>query len=151
VGAGDDGHEAYTAIMWSGILSRERDNPAEAEVVTKAEGNTLRTAMRGATTLPWSETPLRYEGNATEPGRPHLAQTAMAGLGRDGKPKRRSRRGRGPSAGARCRKAARRDLRGGAGVTRSPTATTSGVEFLDGVHYVAAAIAWSSFAGRKPG
>src|ERR1700733_5662712 len=28
-----------------------------------------------------------------------------------------------PSAGARCGKAARRDLRGGAGVTRSPTAT----------------------------
>ena len=62
MGAGDDGHEAYTAIMWSGILSRERDNPAEAEAVAKAEGNMLRTAMRGATTLPWSETPLRMKG-----------------------------------------------------------------------------------------
>ena len=60
--AGDDGCEAYTAIMWSGILSRERDNPAEAEAVDKAEGNMLRTVMRGATALPWSETPLRLNG-----------------------------------------------------------------------------------------
>ena len=57
--AGDGGCEAYTAIMWSGILSRERDNTAEAEAVDKAEGNMLRTVMRGATALPWSETPLR--------------------------------------------------------------------------------------------
>jgi hypothetical protein len=62
MGAGDDGHEAYTAIMWSEILSRERDNPAEAEAVAKGEGNMLRTAMPGATTLPWSETPLRMKG-----------------------------------------------------------------------------------------
>ena len=60
--AGDGGCEAYTAIMWSGILSRERDNSAEAEAVDKAEGNMLRTVMRGATTLPWSETPLRMKG-----------------------------------------------------------------------------------------
>ena len=60
--AGDGGCEAYTAIMWSGILSRERDNPAEAEAVDKAEGNMLRTVMRGATALPWSETPLRMKG-----------------------------------------------------------------------------------------
>ena len=93
--AGDDGCEAYTAIMWSGILSRERDNPAEAEAVDKVEGNMLRTVMRGATALPWSETPLRMKGTRPEPGRPHLAQTAMAGPGRDGKPRRRSRRGRG--------------------------------------------------------
>ena len=60
--AGDDGREAYTAIMWSGILSRERDNVAEAEAVDNVEGNTLRTDMRGATALPWSETPLRMKG-----------------------------------------------------------------------------------------
>jgi hypothetical protein len=60
--AGDDGREAYTAIMWSGILSRERDNLAEAEAVDKAEGNMFRTDMRGATALPWSETPLRMKG-----------------------------------------------------------------------------------------
>ena len=60
--AGDDGREAYTAIMWSGILSRERDNIAEAETVDNVEGNMLRTVMRGATALPWSETPLRMNG-----------------------------------------------------------------------------------------
>ena len=59
---GDGGREAYTAIMRSGILSRERDNLAEAEAVDKAEGNMLRTVMRGATALPWSETPLRMNG-----------------------------------------------------------------------------------------
>src|SRR5260370_17314081 len=48
--------------MWSGILSRERDNSGEAEAVDKAEGNMLRTVMRGATALPWSETPLRMKG-----------------------------------------------------------------------------------------
>jgi hypothetical protein len=62
VAAGDDGCEAYTAIMWSGILSRERFDDAEAEAVEKVEGNMLRTVMRGATTLPWSETPLRMNG-----------------------------------------------------------------------------------------
>jgi hypothetical protein len=67
VDAGDDGHEAYTAIMRSGLLSRERDNPAEAEAVAKAEGNMLRTVMRGATTLPWSETPLRMKGARRNP------------------------------------------------------------------------------------
>jgi hypothetical protein len=62
VGVGDDEHEAYTAIMRSGILSRERDEVAEAEAVTKAEGNMRRTGMRGVTALPWSETPLRMKG-----------------------------------------------------------------------------------------
>ena len=66
--AGDDGREAYTAIMWSGILSRERDNPAEAEAVDKVEGNMLRTVMRGATALPWSETPLRMNGTCRNLG-----------------------------------------------------------------------------------
>jgi len=66
--AGDDGCEAYTAIMWSGILSRERDNLAEAEAVDQAEGNMLRTVMRDATALPWSETPLRMKGTRWNPG-----------------------------------------------------------------------------------
>jgi hypothetical protein len=60
--AGDGGREAYAAIMWSGILSRERDNIAEAETVDNVEGNMLRTVMRGATALPWSETPLHVNG-----------------------------------------------------------------------------------------
>ena len=60
--AGDDGCEAYTAIMRSGILSREILNLAEAETVVTVEGNTLCTVMQGATALPRSETPLRMEG-----------------------------------------------------------------------------------------
>ena len=101
MGAGDDGHEAYTAIMWSGILSRERDNPAEAEVVTKAEGNMLRTAMRGATTLPWSETPLRMKGTRRNLGDlipPKLLWRGRAATG--------SRRGEAAVEEARSRTAA---------------------------------------------
>jgi hypothetical protein len=44
-----------------------------------------------------------------------------------------------PSAGARCGKAARRDLRGGAGVTRSPTATLAariGAWIMPGLRHV---------------
>ena len=59
---GDGGREAYTAIVWIGILSREKDNVAEAEAVDNVEGNTLRTVPRGATALPWSEIPLRMNG-----------------------------------------------------------------------------------------
>jgi hypothetical protein len=59
VDAGDGDCEAYTAIMRSGILSRERFNVAEAETLEIVEGNTLRTDMRA---LPWSETPLRMNG-----------------------------------------------------------------------------------------
>ena len=59
---GDDGCEAYTTIMWSGLLSRESHNAAEAEAVDNVEGNMLCTVTRGATTLPRSETPLRMDG-----------------------------------------------------------------------------------------
>jgi hypothetical protein len=59
---GDDHGEAYTAIVWSGLLSRERYKPAGAETVENVEGNMLRTVMRGATALPWSKTPLRPKG-----------------------------------------------------------------------------------------
>ena len=193
--AGDDGCEAYTAIMWSGILSREILNLAEAETVVTVEGNMLCTVMQGATALPRSETPLRMKGKrrnlgdlaSPKPLRRGRATTgsrggeAVAGRGEEsdgrivpGKPRtkpttnrwrrwwreggrpegrraathapgsvpdlacHRSREpaDRGcmgrqtpnldrvrPSAGARCGKAARRDLRGGAGATRSPTAT----------------------------
>ncbi len=68
MGAGDGGCEAYTAIMWSGILSREKLNLAEAETVVTVEGNMLRTVMRGATALPWSETPLRMNGTCRNLG-----------------------------------------------------------------------------------
>jgi hypothetical protein len=77
-GRRDDGCEAYTAIMRSGILSREKFNDAEAETFESVEGNTLCTAVQGVTALPWSETPLRMKGKPSELGRPHLAHTASA-------------------------------------------------------------------------
>ena len=59
---GDGGCEAYTAIVWGGLLSRVRHNLAEAEAVDTAEGNMCGAAMRGADALPWSKTPSRTKG-----------------------------------------------------------------------------------------
>jgi hypothetical protein len=36
---GDGGHEAYTAIVWGGILSLEKSKITEAETVSRVEGN----------------------------------------------------------------------------------------------------------------
>jgi hypothetical protein len=60
--AGDGGHEAYTAIVWGGLLSRETVNVTEAEAVHPAEGNMCGTAMRGADARSWSKTPSRTKG-----------------------------------------------------------------------------------------
>ena len=183
--------------MWSGILSREKFNLAEAEAVESVEGNMLCTVMQGVTALPRSETPLRMKGRRRNLGDLTSPVPASAVQGHDGKSRRRSRRGRGeesdgcivpmkprtklarvsggdgggkaadrregeqqhmpraqyrirhgteaasqriggvqtrdhvrPSIGARCGKAARRDLCGGAGVTRFPTATTAPAETM---------------------
>ena len=59
---GDGGHEAYTAIVRGGLLSRESIHIAEAEAVSSAEGNMCGAAMRGAVALPWSKTPSRTKG-----------------------------------------------------------------------------------------
>jgi hypothetical protein len=80
--------------MWSGILSREKFNLAEAEAVESVEGNMLCTAMQGVTALPWSETPLRMKGRCRNLGDLTSPIPALAVLGHDGKSIRRSRRGR---------------------------------------------------------
>jgi hypothetical protein len=59
---GNDYGEAYTAIVWGGLLSRESSNPAEAEAVSVAEGNMCGTVKRCAVALPRSETPSRTKG-----------------------------------------------------------------------------------------
>ena len=59
---GDGGHEAYTAIVWGGLLSREIDNLTEAETLYPVEGNMCGTAMRGADARSWSKTPSRTKG-----------------------------------------------------------------------------------------
>jgi hypothetical protein len=84
---GDDHGEAYTAIVWGGILSREREIAAEAETVRNVEGNIAGAAMRGAGALPWSETPSRTKGTRRNLGDLTLPLTAVAGPGRDGKSK----------------------------------------------------------------
>ena len=60
--AGDVGHEAYTAIMWGGILSRESSAVTEAEAVPSAEGNMSGAAMQGVDTPSWSKTSSRTKG-----------------------------------------------------------------------------------------
>ena len=60
--AGDGGHEAYTAIAWGGLLSREIHNVADAETVRNVEGDMCGAAMRGADGLPWSKIPSRTKG-----------------------------------------------------------------------------------------
>ena len=59
---GDGGHEAYTAIVWGGLLSREIHNIAEVEAVRNVEGEMCGAGMRGADALPWSKTPSRTKG-----------------------------------------------------------------------------------------
>jgi len=91
---GDDHGEAYTAIEWSGLLSRERYKFAGAETVENVEGNMLRTVMRGATALPWSKTPLRPKGPRRNLGDLMPPAVATAIPGRFGKARSRSRIGR---------------------------------------------------------
>jgi hypothetical protein len=86
--------EAYTAIEWSGLLSRERYKPAGAETVENVEGNMLRTIMRGATALPWSKTPLRSKGTRRNLGDLIPPAAALAVPGRFGKARSRSWIGR---------------------------------------------------------
>ena len=59
---GDDHREAYTAIAWGGLLSRERHNIVEAEAVDRAEGNMCGPVLRGTDAPPWSKTLSRAKG-----------------------------------------------------------------------------------------
>lgn len=88
---GDGGREAYTTIVWGGILSRESINLAEAEAVSSAEGNMCGTVMRGAVALPWSKTPSRIKGTRRNLGDLTSGRSAYAGPVRVGKVKSRSR------------------------------------------------------------
>ena len=65
---GDGGHEAYTVIVWGGILSRERKMIAEVEAVDVVEDNMSSAVMRGAVALPWSKTPSRTKGTGRNLG-----------------------------------------------------------------------------------
>ena len=88
---GNDHGEAYTAIVWGGLLSRESSNPSEAEAVSVAEGNMCGTVKRGAVALPWSETPSRTKGTRRNLGDPSSDQRRASRLVRIGKARSRSR------------------------------------------------------------
>ena len=78
---GDDGHEAYTAILWGVLLSRESSKFAEAEAVDSAEGNKggAVTARRRRSAV--VEDPITHERSPSEPGR---SRVRPGGLGRIG-------------------------------------------------------------------
>jgi hypothetical protein len=88
---GDDHCEAYTAIVWGELLSRER-RLAEAEAVEAAEGNMSVTAMRGRAAPPWSKTSSRTKGSCRNLRDLRFGPMARAVRVRVGKAMSRSRR-----------------------------------------------------------
>jgi len=88
---GDDHGEAYTAISWGGLLSREGSNVVEAEAFSVAEGNMCGAVRRGADALPRSKTPSRENGSRRNLGDPTSGQRRHAVLVRIGKARSRSR------------------------------------------------------------
>ena len=97
---GDDHREAYTAIVWGGLLSRERHNIAEAEAVDSAEGNMCGSAIARNRRSAVVEDPITPKGNASELGRPHLVRrgSCVGGLRRE--PYGARRRGTGEESDA---------------------------------------------------
>ena len=89
--AGNDGHEAYTAIVRGVGLSHESDNNAGAEAVGMAEGNMCGTAMRGADALPGSQATSRTKGSRRNLGDPAFDRDGVAAPARIGKARSRSR------------------------------------------------------------
>jgi len=88
---GDGGCEAYTAIVWGGLLSRESHKIAEAETVSNVEGKMCGPAMRGADALPWSKTPSRTKGSRRNLGDLTFDRWQYAPKVRIGKARSRSR------------------------------------------------------------
>lgn len=89
--AGNDGHEAYTAIVWGVGLSHVIDNNAGAEAVDMAEGNMCGTAMRGADALPGSKATSRTKGSRRKLGDPAFDRGETTASVRIGKARSRSR------------------------------------------------------------
>ena len=89
---GDDHSEAYTAIVWGGLLSRESSNIAEAEAFRVAEGNMCGAVTRGADALPRSKTPSRTKGPHRNLGDLTADRTSSCRPARVGKARSRSRR-----------------------------------------------------------
>ena len=92
---GDGGCEAYTAIVWGVLLSRESQIDAEGETVRNVEGNMCGPVMRGADALPWSKTTSRTKGSRRNLGDLVWPAVAAAIPGRGRKARSRSCRGTG--------------------------------------------------------
>ena len=88
---GDGGCEAYTAIVWGVLLSRESQIDAEAETVRNVEGDMCGPVMRGADALPWSKTTSRTKGSRRNLGDLMPDHRPRAVLVRIGKARSRSR------------------------------------------------------------
>jgi hypothetical protein len=95
---GDDHGEAYTAILWGVGLSHENQDVAGAEALVSVEGNMCGAAMQGPVALPGSKATSRKNGTRRNLGDLATPTTAEADAGRDGKPRRRSRSGRGEAS-----------------------------------------------------
>ena len=91
---GDDHDEAYTVIVWGVGLSHEIPKVAGAEAVMTAEGNMCGTAMRGTVALPGSKATSRTNGARWNLGDLMPPVVTIVIMGRDGKSRRRSCRGR---------------------------------------------------------
>ena len=78
---GDDQGEAYTAIVWGGLLSRVSSNVVGAEAFSVAEGNMCGAVMQGAVALPRSKTPSRTKGDLAS-GRVAAAMSVRVGKAR---------------------------------------------------------------------
>jgi hypothetical protein len=69
---GDDRREAYTAIVWGGLLSRESYKVAEAEAVDRAEGNMCGSDIARGRCSAVVEDPITYERIMSEAERSHV-------------------------------------------------------------------------------
>jgi len=92
---GDDHGEACTAIVWGVGLSHEMNDDAGAEAFVSVEGNMCGAVMRGPVALLGSKATSRTKGTRRNLGDLILPVAAKVTPGRDGKSRRRSRRGRG--------------------------------------------------------
>ena len=92
---GDNHGEAYTAILWGVGLSHEMNDDAGAEAFVSVEGNMCGAVMRGPVALPGSKATSRKKGTRWNLGDLTLPAITSVDTGRDGKSRRRSRRGRG--------------------------------------------------------
>jgi len=81
---GDDHCEAYTTIVWGGLLSRERYYAAETEAVDIVEGNMCGPVMRGSIAQPWSKTPSRTKGTSRNLGDLAFGRAAIRRAGPHG-------------------------------------------------------------------